>query len=112
MLLPYGTDGYTRGPDIDEFGSDAELSGPQAAALRKESISDLPRSQRRQLEKEIDKLRIQGMAMRSCPSTDAASDSTLSTPTAPSPSASCCPGWRTGRPSAISSPSRTSSWTP
>ncbi|MER5183625.1 hypothetical protein ABT009_35660 [Streptomyces sp. NPDC002896] len=76
MLLPYGTDGYTRGPDIDEFGADAELNGRKATALHKESIRDLPRTQRRQLEKEIDKQRIQGMAMRSYLSTDAAYNST------------------------------------
>ncbi|MFJ9717743.1 hypothetical protein ACIRPQ_17635 [Streptomyces sp. NPDC101213] len=66
MLLPYGgTEGWTRGPDLDEFGSDVQLSGAQATALRKKSLSDLPRSQRLRLEKQIDKQRIQGMAMRS-----------------------------------------------
>ncbi|MFF3849702.1 hypothetical protein [Streptomyces sp. NPDC002328] len=66
MLLPYGGNGgWTRGPDLGEFGSDAQLSGAQATALRKKSLSDLPRSQRRQLEEQIDKQRIQGMAMRS-----------------------------------------------
>ena len=65
MLVPFGPDGWNRGPDIAEFGSDAELSGRQATALRKESLRDLPRSTRRQLEKEIDKERIKGMAMRS-----------------------------------------------
>ncbi|MFF3415153.1 hypothetical protein ACFYW9_10675 [Streptomyces sp. NPDC002698] len=70
MLLPYG-DAYTRGPDLSEFGTDAELSGGQATALRKESLRDLPRTQRRQLEKEIDKERIKGVVMRSYLSTDA-----------------------------------------
>ncbi|MGP4005463.1 hypothetical protein [Streptomyces sp. 4N124] len=65
LLVPYGTDGWTRGPDLGEFGSDAELSGAQATALRKESLADLPRTQRRQLEKEIDRQRVKGMAMRS-----------------------------------------------
>ncbi|MGW7265721.1 hypothetical protein [Streptomyces sp. NPDC054842] len=66
LLLPYGeSSGYGRGPDMGEFGSDAELSGRQATELRKESIKDLPRSQRRQLEREIDRQRIKGMAMRS-----------------------------------------------
>lgn len=65
MLLPYDEKGYTRGPDLGEFGSDAELSGRQATALRKESLKDLPRTQRRQLEKEIDKRGIKGMVMRS-----------------------------------------------
>lgn len=65
LLLPYDEKGYTRGPDLGEFGSDAELSGRQATALRKESLKDLPRTQRRQLEKEIDKRGIKGMVMRS-----------------------------------------------
>ncbi|MDH6218536.1 hypothetical protein [Streptomyces pseudovenezuelae] len=65
MLVPFGTDGWSRGPDLGEFGSDAELSGAQASALRKESLSDLPRSQRTQLQKQYDKHPIKGMAMRS-----------------------------------------------
>lgn len=66
LLLPYGgTGGWTRGPDLGEFGSDVQLSGAQATALRKKSLSDLPRSQRKRLEEQIDKQRIQGMAMRS-----------------------------------------------
>ncbi len=65
LLLPYGENSYTRGPDLGEFGSDAELSGRQATALRKESLKDLPRTQRRQLEKEIDKQSVKGMVMRS-----------------------------------------------
>jgi hypothetical protein len=64
MLVPYGN-GWERGPDLGEFGSDRQLSGAQATALRKESLADLPRSQRKQLEKEIDKQRVKGMAMRS-----------------------------------------------
>ncbi|WP_405916718.1 hypothetical protein [Streptomyces sp. NBC_00728] len=73
MLLPYGDD-YTRGPDLAEFGAEAELSGSQAAALRKEAISDLPRTQRRKLEKRIDEERIKGMVMRSYLSSDVYAD--------------------------------------
>ncbi|MFH8467349.1 hypothetical protein [Streptomyces sp. NPDC017991] len=69
LLVPYGTDpdgdGFHRGPDMEEFGSDSEFSGRQATELRKQSIRDLPRSQRLRLEKQIDKQHIQGMAMRS-----------------------------------------------
>lgn len=65
LLLPYDEKGYTRGPDLGEFGSDAELSGRQATALRKESLKDLPRSERRKLEKEVDKRGVKGMVMRS-----------------------------------------------
>ncbi|MGW0842178.1 hypothetical protein ACWD26_18775 [Streptomyces sp. NPDC002787] len=63
-LVPYD-DTWTRGPDIGEFGSDAALSGAQATDLRKESLRDLPRSQRRQLERQLERQDIQGLAMRS-----------------------------------------------
>ncbi|MFH0521708.1 hypothetical protein ACHBTE_31570 [Streptomyces sp. M41] len=65
MLVPYGTDGWVRGPDLGRFGSDTQLTGAEATALNKESLRDLPRSQRRQLEKRMNRLRITGMAMRS-----------------------------------------------
>ncbi|MER5529694.1 hypothetical protein ABT075_34775 [Streptomyces sp. NPDC002677] len=65
MLLPYEGDTYGRGPDMAGYGSDAALSGEQATLLRKESIKDLPRSQRRQLERQIDRNPVKGMAMRS-----------------------------------------------
>ncbi|MFJ9816893.1 hypothetical protein ACIRU3_16765 [Streptomyces sp. NPDC101151] len=65
MLVPYGTGTWTHGPDIGEFGSDAQLSGAQATALRKESLKGLPRSRRLQLERQIDRQRVKGMAMRS-----------------------------------------------
>ncbi|MFK0116711.1 hypothetical protein [Streptomyces sp. NPDC090994] len=64
-LVPYRSDGWTRGPDLGEFGSDTVLSGAQATALRKESLRGLPRSERRRLEKEIDRRPVAGMAMRS-----------------------------------------------
>ncbi|WP_324783553.1 hypothetical protein [Streptomyces sp. H51] len=73
MLVPYGADGWSRGPDIGEFGSETQLGGARATALRKEWLSGLPRSQRRELERRIDKQRIQGMAMRSYVSTDESS---------------------------------------
>ncbi|MGW1068794.1 hypothetical protein ACWD4F_30280 [Streptomyces aureus] len=75
-LVPY-SDSWSRGPDIAGFGSDTTLSGGQATALRKQSIRDLPRTQRRLLEKEIDKQHTKGMAMRSYLSTTHAGDSTL-----------------------------------
>ncbi|WP_234358386.1 hypothetical protein [Streptomyces sp. NRRL B-24085] len=65
MLVPYGTDGWVRGPDLAQFGADAQLSGARATALRKEALRGLPRSQRKQLERQIDRQRISGMAMRS-----------------------------------------------
>ncbi|MFF4973258.1 hypothetical protein [Streptomyces sp. NPDC001083] len=77
MLVPFGTAGWSRGPDIGEFGSDASLSGAEATALRKEALRDLPRSQRRNLEKQIDKQHTKGIAMRSYLSTSSGFNSTL-----------------------------------
>jgi hypothetical protein len=64
MLQAYG-DGWKPGPDLGQFAADTELSGAQATAMRKEAIRNLPRTERRQLEKLIDKQHIEGMAMRS-----------------------------------------------
>ncbi|MFB7113862.1 hypothetical protein [Streptomyces sp. NPDC056291] len=69
LLVPYGN-GWGRGPDIAEFGSDAVFTGRQVAELRKESLRDLPRSRRERLEREIDRQRVTGMVMRSYLSTD------------------------------------------
>ncbi|MFE6484812.1 hypothetical protein ACFVGN_18000 [Streptomyces sp. NPDC057757] len=74
MLVPYDGDRWSRGPDNDQFGADVSLSGAEATALRKESYRDLPRSQRRELEKQIDKEPIKGMAMRSYLNAEAAHD--------------------------------------
>ncbi|MBZ6083548.1 hypothetical protein ACF1HU_34670 [Streptomyces olivaceus] len=68
-LVPYRPDGWTRGPDLGEFGADVSLSGARATALSKESLSGLPRSQRKEMEKEIDRRHITGVAMRSYAST-------------------------------------------
>ncbi|WP_406726725.1 hypothetical protein WJ438_21795 [Streptomyces sp. GD-15H] len=65
MLVPYGTDGWDRGPDRGEFGEDAALGGERAAALRKERLKGLPRSTRKELEKAIDRQHTKGLAMRS-----------------------------------------------
>ncbi|PPS79749.1 hypothetical protein [Streptomyces sp. MH60] len=64
-LVPYRTDDWSRGPDLGEFGSDAVLNGARTAALLKESLAGLPRSERKQLEKEIDRRPVKEMAMRS-----------------------------------------------
>ncbi|WP_405931877.1 hypothetical protein [Streptomyces sp. NBC_00827] len=77
MLVPYDGTSWSRGPDIAEFGADVSLSGGQATALRKESLRDLPRSQRRELEKQIDKEPTKGMAMRSYLHTEDGTDSVL-----------------------------------
>ncbi|MFG2371277.1 hypothetical protein ACGFY9_07350 [Streptomyces sp. NPDC048504] len=69
-LVPYGPDGWSQGPDLAEYGHDVAFTGAQAAALRKESLKELPAKQRKPLEKEIDKQHTKGLAMRSYVSTD------------------------------------------
>jgi hypothetical protein len=64
VLVPYG-DEWTPGPDLAQYGSDTRLSGAEATALRKESLRDLPRTQRKRMGELIDKEHIKGMAMRS-----------------------------------------------
>lgn len=67
LLLPFGDgyDDYAQGPDIRGHGSDAEFNAAQVDALNKESLKDLPSGVRKQLEKELDKQRVQGAAVRS-----------------------------------------------
>ncbi|MDX3365616.1 hypothetical protein PV387_06165 [Streptomyces sp. ME02-6987-2C] len=64
-LVPYRPDNWSRGPDLGEFGSDAALNGDRTAALLKRSLAGLPRSERKELEKEIDRRPVKEMAMRS-----------------------------------------------
>ncbi|MFE9817847.1 hypothetical protein [Streptomyces sp. NPDC005773] len=64
LLLPVPKD-YRLGPDIGELGNDSELSGRAAAAEMKASGRGLAGKQRRELAKRIDKLHIQGLAVRS-----------------------------------------------
>ncbi|MEV6106821.1 hypothetical protein AB0M28_19200 [Streptomyces sp. NPDC051940] len=63
-LLPV-PDGYYGGPDIAEFGNDAEMSSKQAVALFKQSGRGLPRSERREFGKYVDRMKLDGLAMRS-----------------------------------------------
>ncbi|MFF9025536.1 hypothetical protein [Streptomyces eurythermus] len=69
LLLPYEEGRYRPGPDMNEFGSDVELTGAQATALRKRSLAGLPRSQRLLMERRFDREPVKGMAMRSYVST-------------------------------------------
>ncbi|MGV9994096.1 hypothetical protein [Streptomyces sp. NPDC003374] len=68
-LVPHGH-GWERGPDLGEFASGVQLDGERAVALRKEALRGLPRTQRKRLEREIDKQRVRGMAMGSYLRTD------------------------------------------
>ncbi|MFJ2025880.1 hypothetical protein ACIODW_19045 [Streptomyces sp. NPDC087897] len=64
LLLPVPK-GYRLGPDIGEFGNDSETSGAKAAAAMKEMGRGLAGKDRRELNKSVEKLRIQGSARRS-----------------------------------------------
>ncbi|MCZ0208143.1 hypothetical protein OZK63_22285 [Streptomyces sp. UMAF16] len=73
LLLPYEEGRYGPGPDMNEFGSDAELTGAEATAQRKRSLAGLPRSQRLLMERRYDREPVKGIAMRSYVSTAGAS---------------------------------------
>ncbi|WP_329117975.1 hypothetical protein [Streptomyces sp. NBC_01353] len=64
MLLPVPAT-YELGPDIEGYGNDGELSGKEAALLLKEDGKGLSGKKRREYEKDIDRLGVQGIAFRS-----------------------------------------------
>ncbi|WP_262386966.1 hypothetical protein [Streptomyces sp. TRM49041] len=64
LLLPVPAS-YRLGPDIGEYGNDGEVSGKQATQLMKDAGRGLAGKERRDFEKRIEKLGVQGMAMRS-----------------------------------------------
>ncbi|MFB8025314.1 MULTISPECIES: hypothetical protein [unclassified Streptomyces] len=64
LLLPVPK-GYRLGPDNGEHGNDDEVDGRRAVAAMKESSRGLAGKERREYEKRIDKLRVQGLALRS-----------------------------------------------
>ncbi|MFJ9035010.1 hypothetical protein ACIRF8_00240 [Streptomyces sp. NPDC102406] len=63
-LLPM-PEGYIPGPDIDEYGNDKAITGPEAVARLKRGADDLPARQRDAQRKAIDKLKLKGLAVRS-----------------------------------------------
>ncbi|WLQ35271.1 hypothetical protein P8A18_18405 [Streptomyces castrisilvae] len=69
LLLPVPP-GYRLGPDSGTYGNDAEVSGRAAAAEMKEGGRGLSGRQRRDFEKRVDKLRVQGLAVRTYTSDD------------------------------------------
>ncbi|MFE6666850.1 hypothetical protein ACFVFH_25205 [Streptomyces sp. NPDC057697] len=73
LLLPVPS-GYRLGPDYRELGNDGEQSGRKATAAMKQSARGLAGKQRRAYEERVDKLRIEGTAVRSY----TADDNTLS----------------------------------
>ncbi|MCP3821062.1 hypothetical protein NLX86_24090 [Streptomyces sp. A3M-1-3] len=68
-LLPVAYQ-YKLGPDIGAHGNDTVLSRKQAVAIFKEGSRGLPSAQRNKRSKAIDKLRLQGLALRSYVSLD------------------------------------------
>ncbi|MET7858763.1 hypothetical protein ABZS81_16385 [Streptomyces sp. NPDC005318] len=64
LLLPV-PDGYRLGPDVGEYGNDSEVSGKKATAQMKESGRGIAGKERRELDKRIDRLHVQGIAQRS-----------------------------------------------
>lgn len=63
LLLPVPS-GYRLGPDAGEEGNDSETSGRKAAAAMKEMGRGLAGKERRELEKRIDRLKVQGVSVR------------------------------------------------
>ncbi|MGW0563668.1 hypothetical protein ACWDZ4_24435 [Streptomyces sp. NPDC003016] len=64
LLLPV-PETYRLGPDIDSYGNDGELSSAQAVALLKEQGGEIYGKNRREYERRVDKLGVQGIAVRS-----------------------------------------------
>ncbi|MFD9542680.1 hypothetical protein [Streptomyces sp. NPDC060022] len=64
LMLPVPA-GYRLGPDVEDLGNDGEVSGKEAAAAMKQSNRGLAGKQRREFDKRVDKLRVQGFAARS-----------------------------------------------
>ncbi|MFB4422954.1 hypothetical protein C5F59_017870 [Streptomyces sp. QL37] len=64
LMLPVPK-GYRLGPDDGENGNDDEVDGERAVAAMKESNRGLAGKERREYDKRIDKLRVQGIVFRS-----------------------------------------------
>ncbi|MFE1909215.1 hypothetical protein ACFW96_36925 [Streptomyces gardneri] len=64
LLLPVPA-GYELGADVAGYGNDDELAAEEATALFKRTGKGFYGKKRREYEKEVDRLGIQGMAMRS-----------------------------------------------
>ncbi|MGW0117772.1 hypothetical protein [Streptomyces sp. NPDC003327] len=64
LLLPL-PEGYEFGPDEELYGNDGELGAAEAVALMKQAGEGLSGKKRRSFEKEIDKLGVEGIGVRS-----------------------------------------------
>ncbi|MEU8763500.1 hypothetical protein [Streptomyces sp. NPDC048659] len=64
FLLPVPP-GYRLGPDVESYGKDGELGAREAGALLKAEARGLAGKKRRDFEKRIDRLGVQGIGVRS-----------------------------------------------
>ncbi|MET8503538.1 hypothetical protein ABZV60_02645 [Streptomyces sp. NPDC004787] len=64
LLLP-APSGFRLGPDVDSYGNDGELGEKEAVALLKNDARGLSGKKRRDYEKRIDRLGVQGIGVRS-----------------------------------------------
>ncbi|MDX3097168.1 hypothetical protein PV703_14930 [Streptomyces sp. ME01-24h] len=63
LLLPVPPT-YLPGPDVDEYGNDAEFTGKQAVAVFEGDLAGLPKKQRDRLHRAVSGLHIQGVGLR------------------------------------------------
>ncbi|MGW1882138.1 hypothetical protein [Streptomyces sp. NPDC001970] len=70
LLLPVPS-GFELGPDIEGYGNDGELAEKDAVALLKSEGKGLAGKKRRAYEKQVERLGVQGIAVRSFASQDA-----------------------------------------
>ncbi|MFD8075213.1 hypothetical protein ACFV3E_21510 [Streptomyces sp. NPDC059718] len=63
LLLPV-PDAYMPGPDVGEYGNDAEFTGKEAVAVFEGDLAGLPKKQRDRLHKAVAGLHIQGVGLR------------------------------------------------
>lgn len=64
LLLPM-PDGYVPGPDMAEYGNDAEYTGKDAVAVFQGDYAGLSKKERAQVRKAVDAMHIQGVGFRS-----------------------------------------------
>ena len=69
LLMPVPS-GYALGPDVETYGNDGELGAREATALMKQEGKGLSGKKRRDFEKRVDRLGVQGVAVRTYVSSD------------------------------------------
>ncbi|MFD5185269.1 hypothetical protein ACFWMQ_22245 [Streptomyces sp. NPDC058372] len=69
LLLP-ASEVYALGPDSGEQGNDSEVDGAEAVAAAKETLRGMPQKLRRDMEKQLDRSGVEGIALRTYARTD------------------------------------------